>query len=99
MEAFCNSFEEAPSHCAKLELFSQYNNFSSFGLVKFVAISVGITLAIVALFILVFSFLYRKKINSAFKVELNKKVDEYLNKYYKNEHDGAYSGIAKQDAH
>lgn len=96
MEAFCNSFEEAPSKCSQLELFQQYKNFSSYGIIKFIIMSVTITLLIVALSVVFFYYVYRRKINATFKVELNKKIDEALAKYYKTDNSSSYSAIQKE---
>lgn len=97
MESFCNAFEEAPKDCQNLELFKDYSNFSSLGLIKFVLLSVVSTLAVIILLISGFYYFYRKKINSTFKVELNNKINEALSKYYKEDSTSNYSGIQKSE--
>lgn len=81
-QAICNSFEEPPENCSKKEFFQAFQGLQTYGLFKFVAISVGVTLTLIAILVVLFYYFYRKKINSTFKVELNKKIDEALNKYY-----------------
>lgn len=58
--------------------------------------SVTITLLIVALSVIFFYYVYRRKIKATFKVELNKKIDEALAKYYKTDNTSSYSAIQKE---
>ena len=98
MEAFCNSFEEAPKGCENLDAFKEYNDFSSAGIIKFIIISVVVTLFIIFFLVGVFYIFYRKKIHRNFKTELNTKINEALSKYYIDNKDTQdYKGIIKDD--
>lgn len=63
---------------------------------KFVFLSITVTLLVVAVCIVFFYYFYRRKINATFKVELNKKIDEALAKYYKTDNSSSYSAIQKE---
>lgn len=96
MEAFCNSFEIAPKSCDSLEGFAEYKNFSSFGLIKFVLLSVIVTLAIIITVVGTFYYLMKRKIKRNFGNELNSKINEALSKYY-NDQGGDYKGIHRSE--
>lgn len=81
-EAFCNSFEVPPSGCEKLEVFQQFKDYSSVGIMRFVIMSVLFCGVFVFLTVVVLYFYYRKRMSAQFGVELNQRINEALSKYY-----------------
>lgn len=96
MEAFCSSFEIAPSGCSRLELFAQYKDFSSSSLFKFMIITVSATFVVGLAILAIFYFLYRKKLSSSFDTELNSKISQAMAKYYGDKNDD-YKGIKRDE--
>jgi hypothetical protein len=95
MESFCNSFETPPSDCAKLDAFQKYNDSSASGIINFVIKSLLLAFGVMLVGVVVFYFFYRKRISGEFKVELDKKINEALAKYYAGSTD-EYHGVNKE---
>lgn len=91
-ESFCNSFEAPPAGCEKLEVFQQFNDYSSVGIFRFIILSLFFGSAFIFVSVVVFYFYYRKRMNSEYKVELDRKVAEALDKFYPKERND-YEGV------
>lgn len=94
MEAFCNSFESPPAGCNSLAAFQQYVDFSSSGVLGFVFKTLLAAGFFTIVGITAFYFVYRKKMKGQFDVEMNKRVNEALSKYYAPNVE-EYRGVAK----
>ena len=96
MEAFCNSFEQAPKNCDRLDGFEEYKAFSSFSIFKFVFMSLIITVIVAFLMIFVFYYVFKRKMKKNFNAELQSKINEAMSKYYSDK-SGDYQGIKKSE--
>lgn len=96
MEAFCNSFEIAPSACTNLAIFKHYSDFSSYGLMKFIGLSYVIFWIIGISILAAFYVLYRRKLTANFDSELSVKINQAMAKYYNDKNDD-YRGIKKDE--
>lgn len=95
MEAFCNSFEQAPKDCESLEAFQVYRDFSSGGLLRFIIISVVLAAILFLLMNFTFYIVYKRKLSKNYETELQKKISEAMDKYYSPDKSSDYQEIKK----
>jgi len=94
-EAFCNSFEEPPSGCEKLEVFQQWSDYSSASIMKFIVLSLLYGGVFVFLTITIFYVMYKRQLNTKAPVEINQKINDALSKYYPTERQ-EYQGVQSE---
>ncbi len=92
VKAFCNSFEEMPTDCNKLDIFDEFKNYSSYGIFKFIFLNILIALFVAVIVVALFYILYRKKMSTQFKQNFDSRINEALSKYYQKE-ESNYGGI------
>lgn len=92
-ETICNSFEVPPKPCYALENFVNASDMNSASLFRFIVISLLGCVGMVAVAVVLFYIVYKKKIKKRFNFELNDKINEVLARYYteseKEEAEGA----------
>lgn len=82
LESFCNSFENPPKECSKLDSFLKSDELNSIHLAHFILISCLVCIFTAVLAILIFYILFKKRIRKRFNYELNDKINEALASYY-----------------
>lgn len=82
IESFCNSFEDPPAECNFLGLFQQSYYLNTHVLYDFIFYSSSSCAFFAFVTIVVFYFLYKRKIQRMFKFTLDDRINEALSKYY-----------------
>lgn len=81
VEAFCASFEQSPALCYSINRSEEYKALQSISIYKFLFLSSLISMFIISWAVLGFYFIYKKKIRSNYKNELNSRIAKAINKY------------------
>ena len=92
-ESFCNSFEVPPSGCDSLQSFQAFSDFSSVGLLRFILVAVALCCIFVVLTVTVFYFFYKKRVTADFRLQLDKRMNEAIGKYYSSNNVNEYAGV------
>ena len=82
VESLCMTFEEPPVECSKLEIFTEYQNFSSTSLWKFFVKTLFYLLIGFIVVIIVFYIYYKRKMKKKMDSELQTKINAAILKYY-----------------
>jgi hypothetical protein len=82
VEAVCMTFEEPPSECSKLEIFTEYQDFSSSSLFNYFIKTLMYLLILFVVIVVVFYFYYKRKMKKKIDSELQSKINSAIMKYY-----------------
>ena len=82
VESLCMTFEEPPAECSKLDIFTDYQNFSTSSLIKYVCYSILYLGIIFLVVIVVFYLYYKRKMKKTMDNELENKINGAIMKYY-----------------
>lgn len=82
VESLCMTFEEPPSQCSKLEIFTEYQNFSSSSLLNYFLNTLMYLLILFVVVVVVFYVYYKRKMKKKIDSELQTKINSAIMKYY-----------------
>lgn len=82
VEALCMTFEEPPAECSKLDIFTDYHNFSTSSLWKFISYTILYLFLIFAVVITIFYFFYKRSMKKKIDNELESRINGAIKKYY-----------------
>ena len=84
VEALCMVFEEPPAQCAKLDIFSDFHDFSSSSLWRYIVYCIATLFGIFIVAIAAFYCLFKRKLRNKMDSELESRINGALMKYYGN---------------
>ena len=84
VESLCMTFETPPAECSKLEIFAEYNDYSSISLWKFVTYTVFYLALFFVILVTCFYIYYKRKMKKKMDNELESKINSAIMKYYGN---------------
>ena len=84
VESLCMTFETPPAECSKLEIFTEYEDYSSISLWKFITYTIFYLAIFFVILVSCFYIYYKRKMKQKMDNELESKINSAIMKYYGN---------------
>ena len=98
VESLCMTFETPPSECSKLEIFTDYEDYSSTSLWKFVIYTIINLVIFFVILVSCFYVYYKRKMKKKMDNELESRINSAIMKYYgKSQVTEKLKGVGSED--
>lgn len=82
VEALCMVFEDPPAECSQLDIFSDFHDFSTSSLWRYIGYTVLSLFAVFLVVVIGFYCMFKRKLRKKMDAELESRINGALMKYY-----------------
>ena len=98
VESLCMTFETPPKECSKLEIFTEYEDYSSTSLWSFIVYTVAYLGVFFLILVTCFYIYYKRKMKRKMDSELESRINSAIMKYYgKSQVTEGVKGVGNDD--
>lgn len=98
VESLCMTFESPPAECSKLDIFTDYEDYSSTSLWKYILYTIINLVIFFLILVTCFYVYYKRKMKNKMDNELEGRINSAIMKYYgKSQVTEGLKGIGSQD--